>query len=79
MGRIRFSLKSLVQSLCTMLRLIQMPVWYDIDTNALLRRRHGEVSTVVLCHSLSGERAEKEYLGMQRLLFHSFPDVTRKM
>ena len=29
-----------------------------------------------LCHSSSGEKAERERLGMQRLSFHSFPDVT---
>lgn len=36
----------------------------------------GQYCCVPLCRSSSGEKAERERLGMQRLSFHSFPDVT---
>ncbi|XP_065894872.1 uncharacterized protein [Dysidea avara] len=36
----------------------------------------GQYCCVPLCHSSSGEKAERERLGMQRLSFHSFPDVS---
>ena len=35
----------------------------------------GQYCCVPLCRSSSGERAERERLGMPRLSFHSFPDV----
>ena len=36
----------------------------------------GQYCCVPLCRSSSGEKAQRERLGMLRLLFHSFPDVT---
>lgn len=36
----------------------------------------GQYCCVPLCRSSSGEGQERERLGMQRLSFHSFPDVT---
>ena len=36
----------------------------------------GQYCCVPLCRSSSGERAERERLGMPRVSFHSFPDVT---
>ena len=35
----------------------------------------GQYCCVPLCRSSSGERLERERLGMSRLSFHSFPDV----
>ena len=49
--------------------------WPPYDCIAGVNRTGGQYCCVPLCRSSSGQRLERERLGMVRLSFHSFPNV----